>query len=215
MEKRIRQQAKKIAISQGLDAEREAVVAYGLIAIVQIAITLSLVTLFGFLVGAPIEALIVCLSVSILRKYSGGVHADNADFCTFFSVVYCTVTAVLSKWIAGIYQPMWMLGAMLAVYLLSFYYAYRYVPVDSPNKPIKTEKKIKRMRNGSFIILAIYAATSALFYWLSTFAPLYRSLGISLLFGVAWQVLTLTPLGAVLLHKLNDLPKIFRKETKL
>ena len=214
MEKLVRKQASKISASLGYDAEKEAVVAYGLIAIVQICITLTLVFLFGLIVSAPIEALIVCLSVSILRKYSGGVHADNAEFCTVFSVIYCTVTAVLSKWLAGVYFAAPMLVAGVVIYAAAFAIAYRYVPVDSPNKPIKTEKKIQRMRKGSFIILTVYFALSVLFYLLSFQAPAYRSFGIGMLFGVAWQVLTLTPVGAILLHKLNDLPKYLGKEEK-
>jgi len=214
MEKLVRKQASKMAASLGYDAEKEAVVAYGLIAIVQICITLALVLIFGLIVGAPLEAMIVCLSVSILRKYSGGVHADNAEFCTTFSVIYCTITAVLSKWLIVAYSAFPMALAIAIIYVAAFAIAIRYVPVDSPNKPIKTEKKIKRMRKGSFIILAVYFALSALFYALSFQTPAYRSLGISMLFGVAWQVLTLTPIGAILLHKLNDLPKYFQKEVK-
>lgn len=214
MEKQIRQQAKKISAALNYDAEQEAVVAYGLIAMVQIAVTLLLVFILGLLVGAPIEALIICLSVSILRKYSGGAHADTIDFCTVFSVIYCTVAALLSKALAGVYQPWWMLAAAIAVYACSFYYINRYAPVDSPNKPIKSANKIKRMRRGSFILVSVYALLNALFFLFSNRAPVFQSYGISLLFGVSWQVLTLTPLGAILLNKLNDLPKYFRKEKK-
>ncbi|MCE5343707.1 MAG: accessory gene regulator B family protein, partial [Eubacteriales bacterium] len=67
MENLVRRLASRIALSLGYDAEKEAVVAYGLLAIVQVAITVILALLFGFLVGAPVEAMIVCFSVSILR----------------------------------------------------------------------------------------------------------------------------------------------------
>ena len=212
MEKMVRKQASKIAIQLGYDAERESVIAYGLLAIEQIIITLVLVFILGLLVGAPIEALIVCLSVSILRKYSGGVHAHDIEYCMVLSLVYCTLTALASRWLVALYHPLLMAIAILLIYFAVYLIAYRYVPVDSPNKPIKTEKKIKRMRRGSFIIITSYLALQLLFYFVGQQQALMQSLGISLLFGIAWQAFTLTPLGAILLDKLNVLPKYLRKE---
>jgi accessory gene regulator B len=106
-----------------------------------------------------------------------------------------------------------MLAATLLLYALIYRVAYRYVPVDSPNKPIKSEKKIKRMRKGSFIIITVYFCLQLFFLSLTTRFPAFRSYGISLLFGSTWQAMTLTPLGAILLNKLNDLPKFLRKES--
>ncbi len=213
MEKWVRKLTSKIAVSLGYDAEKEAVVAYGLLAVVQIGVTILLALLFGLLVGAPVEALIVCFSVSILRKYSGGAHAYDADFCTVVSVVYCTLAAVASRLLVPAYHTGVMLAAVLLLYALIYWVAYRYVPVDSPNKPIKSEKKIKRMRKGSFIIITVYFCLQLLFLFLTARFPAFRSYGISLLFGSTWQAMTLTPLGAILLNKLNDLPKSLRKES--
>lgn len=212
MEKILRIQANKIAVSLGYDSEKEAVVAYGLIAIVQISITIFLALLFGFLVGAPLESMIVCFSVSIYRKYSGGAHAHDAEFCTIVSVVYCTLAAFVSKQLVPLYHPLSMSIAVFFVYAFVFWVSYLFVPVDSPNKPIKTEKKIERMRKGSFIIISAYLALQLFFLYLSNTSLVYRSFGISLMLGVSWQAFTLTPLGAILLNKLNDLPKYLRKE---
>lgn len=212
MEKTMRRLAGKIALSLGYDSEKEAVIAYGLFAITQITVTIVLALLFGFMVGAPVEAMIVCFSVSIYRKYSGGAHAHDAEFCTVISVIYCTLAAWLSKQLIPLYHPFAMLGAIILVYALVFWITYRYAPVDSPNKPIKSEQKIKRMRKGSFTIVSAYMAVQLFFYFGSNQWPAFRSYGISLLLGISWQAFTLTPLGAILLDKLNVLPKYARKE---
>lgn len=212
MEAWVRKRVSKMALSLGYDAEKEAVVAYGMIAIVQVLITLLLVIVFGLLVGAVVEALIICLSVSLLRRYSGGAHAYSADFCTVLTIVYCTLASLLAHRVAAAYQPLAMLAAVLAVYGGGFAILLRYAPVDSPNKPIRSEAKIRRMRRDSLIVTACYLAAQLLFYFLSPSAQVFRSYGISLLLGVSWQVFTLTPLGAILLQKLNDLPKCLRKE---
>ena len=78
MEKIANKLAHNISLSLGFDDEKEAVVAYGLIAIIQITVIVLLVLFFGILISAPVEGLIVCFSASILRKYSGGAHAAHA-----------------------------------------------------------------------------------------------------------------------------------------
>ena len=40
----------------------------------------------------------------------------------------------------------------------------KFAPVDSPNKPIRTEKKKRRMRKNSFIILSAYFILSVIFF---------------------------------------------------
>lgn len=212
MERIVRRLASKIARSQGLDAEREAVVAYGLLAMVQIAVITLLALVMGFAVGAPVEAMIVCFSVSFFRKYSGGAHAYDADFCTVVSVVYCTLAAAAAGWLTPLYRLPAMIAAVIAIYTITYWVIRRYVPVDSPNKPIKNPLKIKRMRKGSFLLVTIYLALQFFFIFTANRNPLFQKYGICLLLGTAWQTLTLTPIGAVLLNKLNDLPKFLRKE---
>lgn len=215
MEKLARKLANKIAVSLEYDKEKEAVVAYGLIAMIQVAVTVLLVLLLAILIGAPIEAMIICFSVSILRKYSGGVHAESAELCTFISILYCTGAAYLSKkLLLGIYSPIPMLAAVIAIYGLSYLIVYKYAPVDSPNKPIHTDKKRKRMRRGSFIILSVYLSLSIVFFVLGYEFKMLNSFGISLLFGVSWQVFTLTPLGSNLLGRLNIFFISLRKEAQ-
>ena len=161
MEQLARKLASNIASSLGYDDEKEAVMAYGLTGIIQIFATVMLVLLLGILVGAPIEAMIVCFSASMLRKYSGGAHAATAELCTGISMVYCTLTAVISKFLLlPIYNSILMFVVGFFIYGLSFYIIYRVAPVDSPNKPIRTDKKKKRMRKGSFITLSIYFTSS-------------------------------------------------------
>lgn len=209
MEKLARKLANNISSSLGYDDEKEAVIAYGLIAIIQIALTVLLVLLFGILVGAPVEALIICFSVSILRKYSGGAHAKTAELCTIFSVIFCTVTAVISKkLLTKVYYPIPMAIAVIIIFSLAFYIVYKYAPVDSPNKPIKTKLKIKRMRKDSFIILSVYLILSAVFYVLSYSAENFRAYGISMLLGTAWQTFTLTSLGDQFIEKMNKVINI-------
>ena len=213
MEKLAKKLASNIAVSLRYDDEKEAVISYGLTAIMQISLTVLLVLLFGLLVGAPVEALIVCFSASILRKFSGGAHAVAAGLCTFISTVYCTLTAYISrKLLFEISSHIAIIAAIVVIFGLSFLIVYKYAPVDSPNKPIKTEKKIKRMRRGSFLLLSIYLTLSVLMFVLGFKFEFLNSYAIGLLFGVSWQVFTLTCYGSILLNKFNNLYMKLRKE---
>ncbi len=213
MEKLARKFANNIARSLDYDSEKEAVIAYGLIAIIQILVTTLLVLLLGLLVGAPAEALVICFSVSILRQYSGGVHAGSAGLCAGIAAVYCTAAALASrKLLLPVYNPVPMSVAILITYIISFWIVCKYAPVDSPNKPIRTEQKRKRMKRGSLIILFFYFALSAILFISGYEFNNINSCGISLLFGVAWQVFTLTPAGASLIHRVD---KLFGKEVNI
>src|SRR5659263_735788 len=97
MEKLARKLASNIAIALNYGNEREQVIAYGLIAMIQIFVTVFLVLIIGIFTGVPIEALIICFSVSILRKYSGGAHAGSIEICISISVIYCVVFALISR----------------------------------------------------------------------------------------------------------------------
>lgn len=206
MEKLARKLAADVSLALGYDAEKEAVVAYGLIAIIQITITTLLILIFGILIGAPVEAMILCFSVSIFRKYSGGAHARTAEICTCFSVFYCVAMAVVSKkLLAGICPPVLLGPAVILVYLCAFLIVGRVAPVDSPNKPIRTEKKRKRMRKYSFVILSAYLTVSIVFLIFSGRSEILRSWAISLLLGVAWQTFTLTYSGSQFIAKMNGI----------
>ncbi|MPM08337.1 Accessory gene regulator protein B [bioreactor metagenome] len=206
MEKLARKIANNIARSLGYDEEKEAVVAYGLIAGIQIIETFFWVLLAGILIGAPVEAMIVCLSVGFLRQYSGGAHAGTAELCIGVGVVYSTASAFLSRrLLLAVYSPVFMLAAIVVLYLISIIVVRMHAPVDSPNKPIRTEEKRKRMKKFSLIILCAYFALSLILFVFGFELRAFNSYGISLLFGVAWQVFTLTSSGASLLHGVDKL----------
>jgi accessory gene regulator B len=212
MEQLVRRLAGNIAGSLGYDDEKERVIAYGLIAMIQVIVTVLLVFVLGLIIGAPIEALILCFSVSLLRQYSGGAHAGTIEECTIISVIYCVSFALISRWLLlPVLNTYSMLFIIIVVYALSFIAIFKLAPVDSSNKPIKTDKKKRRMRRGSFITLSAYFALSILFLLLSFKYHITNSFGISLIFGIAWQIFTLTKLGFLFLNRVDfAVNKIFR-----
>ena len=118
--------------------------------------------------------------------------------------IYSITVAAISRYLlAGVLTFYSMLPIIAIAYAVFFYAIYRLAPVDSPNKPIKSEKKIKRMRKESFVTLFIYLMFSILFVILGFNSRSFYSYNISLLFGIAWQIFALSKLSAQFFHILD------------
>lgn len=204
MEKIVLKISNKLTEQLDLDNEKKLVVFYGLLALFQIIISFFFIILIGLILGVMFEALIFCLSVSILRKYSGGAHASSVEICTIFGVIACITFPMIIKYIyIYLYNLYFIVLLIIITFLLSFILIYKLAPVDSPNKPIKTNKKRKRMRKNSFSVLVIYLFISIVFLILGKKYSVFFRCNLSLLFGIFWQVLTLTKFGKNILTLIN------------
>jgi accessory gene regulator B len=204
MEKLAQIIANKISSELGFDEEKKDVITYGLTAIIQTIITLLIILIIGIISGALIEALLICFSVSLLRKYSGGAHVNSIEMCTSLSVIFCTIFSIICKYLlVSLISTNILIVILIAVFFLSFFAIYKLAPVDSPNKPIKTEKKKARMRKGSYLTLTVFSIISIAFLLLGMRYNNFNSYLLSILIGTSWQVFTLTKLGHNLYNKFN------------
>lgn len=188
------------------DDEKTAVVKYGFMAFSQMVIILVLAVVFGAFTRTLAECLVICFVVSTLRRYSGGAHASTMAGCIFVSVFTIGGMALLSRYvISPVLTPAVLLAVSIICFLAFFVLMYRYVPVDSPNKPIVKPEKIKRLRRQSFTMLAVSFAVElsliiCLFF--KDYAVLY-SIAASVLLAFSWQVFTLTLTGRRILGGLD------------
>ena len=205
MEKIAHKLASNISKALNYNYEQEQVIRYGLIAIIQVLVTILLVSIIASILHILPEALIITFSVSLLRKYSGGSHANTIEACTATAVIYSIVFALISKTLLRpIFNSISLIAVTFTIFLLAYWIIYKKAPVDSPNKPIKSPQKIKRMRKGSFLVLTAYLIVSVLFIQLSQSDSIWISYTLSLLFGIAWQIITLTRVSAILFKNLTN-----------
>ena len=212
MEKFSKAVAAKLANELEYDNDKREVMAYGAFALTQMFISVGLVMIFGFMFHVVIEALIISFAASILRKYSGGVHASSPNTCTFLGIVVCVGFALLIKLVLA---PMTDIKEFLIIGVLVFawslYTVNKLAPVDTPNKPIRSEAKRNRMRKGSFAVIGIYSliACANLFVYLYFDWYAFFVYSICLTFGVFWQVFTLTRIGHGVIERLDLILHIF------
>ena len=185
--------AEKLAAELGFDEEKKEVMAYGLFGILQTALTFLCAGLCGLLLGAWWQSLLICLSGGVLRKFSGGVHASTPALCLFISVVVCAAGGYFSLWLGAHFD--WRIGIPLALcWMAACLIFYKNAPLGHENKPICGDAKRRRLRRGTFAVLAVDTILFLAFGLLGGKIPGLYAAALCLWVGVCWQSLTLTRL---------------------
>ena len=195
MEKLIKKVAKKLASAQNLDAERTAVIAYGMVAIVQFLTILILSIVIGLILNTVFECILIYIVVGLLRRTTGGAHASSIGACIIVSLLSITMMSVGAKFTAQQLTFPFVIAISLVFYGICYFLVAYLAPVDNPNKPIGNPQKIKRLRVSSFLLLSICLVLSIVFVLFSTItdSKIGYSLHFALAFALLWQSLTLTP----------------------
>ncbi|MDO5520457.1 MAG: accessory gene regulator B family protein [bacterium] len=193
--------AKKISLSQGFSEEKEQVITYGLIAMIQFFSLLFIVTIIGAFFNFTYESIVIFLGVGFLRKSTGGAHSSTMRGCMILSTLNITLLAFLSRYTLMFpIKIYYCLVIYVACYLICFYIVYTYAPLDSPNKKITSKNKISRLRKQSLILLVIYCISNILFIIFSKYTPRCQSIANSICLLTLWQCFTITPAGVTFIH---------------
>lgn len=206
MEKLTTNIAEKISSELRLDSDRKEIIAYGIFALLNMMFSIALVIIFGLILGVLIEALIVSFAGSILRKYSGGVHASSPRNCAVVGTFIVIGQALL---ISFIIIPFIKLKLVIFLGFTTFIWCYykisKLAPVDSPSKPIKTQKKRERMKKGSILVLNAYLVLVVLniIMYLLTHERRFLVFSLCIYGGTAWQTFTLTNRGHLTFMKID------------
>lgn len=198
--------SEEICSETGLNNDQKEVIAYGAFAILQILICIALVVIFGVIFNVLIEALIVSFSISILRKYSGGVHSSSPGICAVLGTIVAVGQALI---ISFKLSPLVNLNIVALLGLITFtwayYIMYKLAPVDCAAKPIKTQQKKKRMKKASFLILGIYIVIIIIniIIYLLTHEKSFFTFSLCVYGGTVWQAFTLTNAGNIIFSKID------------
>lgn len=192
----------KIAEKIELDQEKKSVVAYGLVGILQITTLFILITVLGIITGTFYESFIIFFSVGFMRKSTGGAHSKSMWGCNAVSVLSILFLAFLSRYVLVMSITKEVnIAITIAVFAAGLFVFFAKVPVDSPNKPIKSKDKIKRLRKESYMkLLLLFAVTLLSIHYAESSSRLY-SVSVSLRVALLWQMFTLIDLGASFLQK--------------
>lgn len=201
MERLAKKIAESIGESLGKTDEDVAVVAYGLIGILQFLAIFLLASTIGFAFSFWTEVVVVFLSVGFLRRLTGGAHSKGIYSCLVYSVCGVCGIAALACYVIPRIPFQVNCICVAAVFIFGYIMIALKAPVAPPNKPCRSEAKRKRLRRGSFTVLSCYLALIAscfVFKAMGTHeqigATLY-SASLALAMSTMWQILMMTRFG--------------------
>ena len=199
MERFAKKLAESIGQSLGKTDDDVAVVAYGLIGILQFFAIFILSSAIGFACFIWYEVMIVFLSVGFLRRLTGGAHSSGIYSCLVYSVFFVCAISALARYALTALPLGVSCGIVAAIFAFGYVMIALKAPVAPPNKPVRTEAKRKRLRRGSFIVLSVFMAlvVGALVasYFLEERGVRVYSLGMVLALSTLWQITMMTRIG--------------------
>ncbi len=195
--------ATRIGNTLDMDKGKIDVLEYGAFGILQTVLSLIAFVIFGLVFNVLPEILVISFAASVLRKYTGGVHASSPLRCIVMGVMIFGIFSLIAKYVAGNMTILPMCFVVLVCFLAAFAAVKIYAPVDSVKKPIKDPSKRARLRKQAFVLLFILLLVT-----LGLLAVTYfdndLNLGnfiFSICIAIIWQVFTLLPKGqAVFLY---------------
>ena len=189
-----------------VNEEQEQIIVYGAINLFQMLFAILWVIIAGLLFGVFYEALIFSISASILRKYSGGVHASSPSRCIIIGTFSAVLAGIL---INNIFYSINSINVAVisgAIIIFAFITVFRNAPVDSIKKPIKNIETRKQFKRKSIFTIFIFLFIIIILFILNEkFSELYYiKLIESISVGVLWQTITLTKNGINFLNKVDS-----------
>lgn len=205
MEKLAHSLSCRIATQFNYDEDKKAVIEYGLIALFQllaIAVIISLIGIMGYFLY---ESLIIFVGVGLLKKSTGGAHSQTMFGCMIISIFSISFFSFISRYTLNIPINQYLNSAIsIVIFIFCFILFNKYVPLDSPNKPITKPEKIKRLRQQSFILLAILTLLTIFLSFVSQYNSRWFSIIISIRFILLWQAFMLSKSGIKFIRKIDS-----------
>lgn len=189
-----------------VNEEQEQIIVYGAINLFQMLFAILWVIIAGLLFGVFYEALIFSITASILRKYSGGVHASSPSRCVIIGTFSAALAGILINNIFYTINSITVAVISGAIIIFAFITVFRNAPVDSIKKPIKNIETRRQFKRKSIFTIFVFLFIIIILFMLNEkFSELYyikliESIGV----GVLWQTITLTKNGINFLNKVDS-----------
>jgi|GEM_PF-1330811 accessory gene regulator B len=181
-------------------ADEKEVLIFGLMALLSTTITSTLIILCSSLLGVARFSIIAAIVASIMRFFSGGIHAATYKQCITISTTVFVLLGLLASYGGGELQDSLFI-ILLFILTIGSIIIFFYAPAEVKQNPINSIKRRYRLKKYSFIILFIVVFTSYLVLILKK--GLYQFILAGLL-GVSWQLFTITPLAYTLIRLINN-----------
>jgi len=164
-------------------------------AILKILLMVSLASIFSI----KISALIITLTFSSLRIIAGGYHFGDYNKCITFSTIQFIGSALIVKYSIQYWSQVDVYSLLIFCILTALYVIYRYIPRDTPNKPIIEILEICKFKRWSSYYLFIWTVIMTIF----TFFDL-KIIVVSSCFGLLLELFSCSKIGHFVYKQLDN-----------
>ena len=205
--------AKRLGNKLDKNEEEIAVLNYGLFFLIHTSIAIVLTFLVGIVLGILTEIMIISISASLLKRYSGGVHSSSPNRCVISGLILSVIASFISKYIAINFDYINMVLFEVIIMIVSAVIFYKKCPVPSKNKPLKKESTRIKLRKKAFQMMFLYTIIIIVLCIVYSFKQIYwmKLASFSIVMGIVIQTIAITKSGDLLINffeKIFDFVKI-------
>ena len=126
--------------------------------IIELLISFIIIMLSGIFTKQISVSVIFLLTAFSIRSFGGGIHASTPAVCSIISFLIFYAVLFAAKPLSGIMSLGWCIVQIVSIDVILLF-----APVDTPQRPMKPEKK-KKLKKRSIAVCIILAASFTLFY---------------------------------------------------
>lgn len=183
--------ARYLTHSLGEDQEKYEVYLFSLISWSHTFLIIFATYTIAYLLGVFKWALVIGVVATGIRIFAGGWHSNSPVVCGLVSMLVVIVPSLIVENI-NVGNNIIILDTILIGIVV--YIVYKYVPVENERKPLVNEGFRKSLKRKTLALLLII---QILIFFAS------NKILLSVFFGLAWQLFSLTPLGHKLLSNID------------
>lgn len=176
--------ASNIAEESGKDKE---IILYGLTILINTVFGYLLLILTAYFFGWTSIALAAAISASAFRIFTGGLHAKTNVRCVVNGALIFNLIAFISLIMARLISLSNLKFAILLFGIIAFVTILFLAPVDVPEKPIDSKLQKKILKSLALILCLVWT-----FLAFNNAGYFSKEVIIASIFGLLWQMLTLT-----------------------
>lgn len=174
---------------------------YGWMVIWGALVKIVLLLTISFLLGVLTSAIILTITFSSFRILGGGgFHFDSYNKCITASLIQFIGATLIVKYTYQYWSQLNIITLFTLTTLMGLYIIYRYVPRDTPNKPITELEEIGKFKRWSLLYLVIWSIIMIIFLLLN-----FNLIVISSCFGLLLELFSISKLGYTTFEKINSI----------
>ncbi|MGI6777192.1 MAG: accessory gene regulator ArgB-like protein [Acetivibrionales bacterium] len=176
--------------------EKRGVYYFGFQVIIGSIVKIVSLVLITLILGTFISTFTALAFFVSLRIIAGGYHMDTYGKCMVMTLVLFVASGLTVQYTYALWPAAYIAALILATFAAALYVILRWVPSDTPNRPITKPEEKKKFRTLSLVHICLWI--------IAEFVLLYSKQNMIALagcFGIIISIFIITPAG----HKLFDM----------